>query len=141
MPELSYPTLTVRTDYEGAAPAEVENLVTRPLEGVLGTIKGLRQIRSVSKAGRSDIYLAFYWGTNIDVASLEVREKMEQVELPLEISAPSLLRFNPNNDPIIRMSLSQKADTGPPGGRDPVGSLSRLRRYADLQLSRASGNA
>ncbi len=132
LPELSYPTLTVRTDFEGAAPAEVENLITRPLEGVLGTIKGLRQVRSVSKAGRSDVYLEFYWGTNIDIASLDVREKLEQVQLPLEISAPSLLRFNPNNAPIIRMSLSKALSEG----EDPTAALSNLRRYADLQLSR-----
>jgi len=132
LPELSYPTLTVRTDFAGAAPAEVENLISRPLEGVLGTIKGLRQVRSVSKAGRSDVYLEFYWGTNIDVASLDVREKLEQVFLPLEVTAPSLLRFNPNNDPIIRMSLSQELSEND----DPIASLSKLRRYADLQLSR-----
>lgn len=134
LPELSYPTLTVRTDFEGAAPAEVENLITRQLEGVLGTIKGLRQIRSVSKAGRSDIYLEFYWGTDVDVASLDVREKLEQVQLPLEVTAPSLLRFNPNNDPIIRMSLSQKTIEG--ANIDPAMALSNLRRYADLQLTR-----
>jgi len=132
LPELSYPTLTVRTDFEGAAPAEVENLISRPLEAVLGTIKGLRQVRSVSKAGRSDVYLEFYWGTNIDVASLDVREKLEQVQLPLEVAPPSLLRFNPNNAPIIRMSLSKKVDEG----QDPIAALSSLRRYADLQLSR-----
>ncbi|MDQ7050297.1 MAG: efflux RND transporter permease subunit [Enterobacterales bacterium] len=132
LPELSYPTLTVRTDFEGAAPAEVENLISRPLEGVLGTVKGLRQVRSVSKAGRSDVYLEFYWGTNIDVASLDVREKLEQVQLPLEVTAPSLLRFNPNNDPIIRMSLSQQIKDN----QDPLAALSNLRRYADLQLSR-----
>lgn len=132
LPELSYPTLTVRTDFEGAAPAEVENLISRPLEGVLGTIKGLRQVRSVSKAGRSDVYLEFYWGTNIDVASLDVREKLEQVFLPLEVTAPSLLRFNPNNDPIIRMSLNKELQDG----EDPTTALANLRRYADLQLSR-----
>ncbi|WP_196138450.1 efflux RND transporter permease subunit [Aliikangiella sp. G2MR2-5] len=132
LPELSYPTLTVRTDFEGAAPQEVENLITRPLEGLLGTIKGLKQLRSVSKAGRSDIYLEFHWGTNIDLASLDVREKMEQVQLPLEVSPPSLLRFNPNSAPIIRMSLSQKLNEGD----DPQASLASLRRYADQQLSR-----
>ncbi|PCI68022.1 MAG: acriflavin resistance protein [Gammaproteobacteria bacterium] len=132
LPELSYPTLTVRTDFPGSAPAEVENLITRPLEGVLGTIKGLRQVRSVSKAGRSDIYLEFYWGTNVDIASLDVREKMDQVPLPLEVKPPSLLRFNPNNEPIIRMSLSQKLEDGV----DKELALAKLRRFADLKLTR-----
>ena len=134
LPELSYPTLTVRTEFEGAAPSEVENLITRQLEGVLGTVKGLRQVRSVSKAGRSDIYLEFYWGTGVEMASLDVREKLEQVQLPIEIGAPSLLRFNPNNDPIIRMSLSRKAS--PDEDVDSIVQLAKLRRYADLQLSR-----
>ena len=132
LPELAYPTLTVRTDFEGSAPAEVENLITRPLEGNLGTVKGLRQVRSVSKAGRSDIYLEFFWGTNIDLASLDVREKMDQVQLPLEVKPSSLLRFNPNNEPIIRMSLSQKIDEN----IDPIIALAKLRRFADLKLSR-----
>ena len=132
LPELSYPTLTVRTDFPGSAPAEVENLITRPLEGVLGTIKGLRQVRSVSKAGRSDIYLEFYWGTNVDIASLDVREKMDQVPLPLEVKPPSLLHFNPNNEPIIRMSLSQKLEDG----TDKKLALAKLRRFADLKLTR-----
>src|SRR5690606_38639158 len=92
LPEMSYPTLTVRTEYPGSAPNEVENLISIPLEGNLATVKGLRQIRSVSKAGTSDIYLEFFWGTNMDLASLDVREKLEQVNLPLEIEAPTLLR-------------------------------------------------
>jgi hydrophobic/amphiphilic exporter-1 (mainly G- bacteria), HAE1 family len=132
LPELSYPTLTVRTDFPGSAPAEVENLITRPLEGALGTIKGLRQVRSVSKAGRSDIYLEFYWGTDVDIASLDVREKMDQVQLPLEVKSPSLLRFNPNNEPIIRMSLSQALQDG----EDPELALAKLRRHAELKLTR-----
>jgi hydrophobic/amphiphilic exporter-1 (mainly G- bacteria), HAE1 family len=132
LPELSYPTLTVRTEFPGSAPAEIENLITRPLEGALGTIKGLRQVRSVSKAGRSDIYLEFYWGTDVDIASLDVREKMDQVQLPLEVKSPSLLRFNPNNEPIIRMSLSQTLDKD----EDPQLALAKLRRHAELKLTR-----
>ncbi|MDH5434389.1 MAG: efflux RND transporter permease subunit, partial [Gammaproteobacteria bacterium] len=139
LPELNYPTLTVRTEFEGAAPVEVENLISKPLEGVLGTIKGLRQVKSVSRAGQSDVYLEFYWGTNIDLASLDVREKLEQVELPLEVKSPSLLRFDPNNDPIIRMSLSQKSadkNTEQPANINNQATLSELRRYSDLQLTR-----
>ncbi len=132
LPELSYPTLTVRTDFPGSAPAEIENLISRPLEGALGTIKGLRQVRSVSKAGRSDIYLEFYWGTDIDIASLDVREKMDQVQLPLEVKPPSLLRFNPNNEPIIKMSLSQPLKEGD----NKEQALTKLRRFADLKLTR-----
>lgn len=132
LPELAYPTLTVRTELPGSAPAEVENLISRPLEETLGTVKGLRQVRSVSKAGSSDVYLEFYWGSDMDLASLDVREKMDQIQLPLEVRPPTLLRFNPNNDPVLRMSLSKAAEDG----QDPVQAMAELRRYADNQLTR-----
>ncbi|MDT8428889.1 MAG: efflux RND transporter permease subunit, partial [Pseudomonadales bacterium] len=141
LPELAYPTLTVRTEYPGSAPNEVENLISIPLEGNLATVKGLRQIRSVSKAGTSDIYLEFFWGTNMDLASLDVREKMEQVNLPLEIEAPTLLRFNPNNEPVLRLSLSRTVPDSRSAvlldqGRAESQVLASLRREADLRVTR-----
>jgi HAE1 family hydrophobic/amphiphilic exporter-1 len=65
MPELSYPTLTVRTEYAGAAPEEVENDVSRPIEEALGVIGGLRRISSISRAGVSDVVLEFSWGAEM----------------------------------------------------------------------------
>ena len=55
LPELSYPTLTVRTELPGAAPEEVENLVTKPTEEAVSVIKNVRQVRSVSRPGESEI--------------------------------------------------------------------------------------
>jgi len=74
LPDLSYPTLTVRTEYVGAAPAEIENLVTEPIEESVGVVKNLRKLHSVSRTGQSDVILEFAWGTNMDKASIEVRE-------------------------------------------------------------------
>lgn len=51
LPDLAYPTLTVRTDFSGAAPAEIENLITRPVEDVVGVVRGVRQVSSVSRPG------------------------------------------------------------------------------------------
>jgi len=73
LPDLSYPTLTVRTEYTGAAPAEIETLVSEPLEESLGVVKNLRKIKSVSRTGQSDVVLEFAWGTDMDQAGLEVR--------------------------------------------------------------------
>ncbi|NVJ60491.1 MAG: efflux RND transporter permease subunit [Gammaproteobacteria bacterium] len=106
LPDLSYPTLTVRTDYTGAAPAEIENLITKPIEESLGVVKNLRQIRSVSKAGQSDVLLEFNWGTDMGLAGLDVREKLDIVQLPLDVKRPSLLRFNPSLAPIVRLSVT-----------------------------------
>ncbi|GHG67661.1 acriflavin resistance protein [Alishewanella longhuensis] len=107
LPDLSYPSLTVRTTYLGAAPAEVEQLVSKPVEEALGIVKGARKVTSVSRAGRSDVVLEFDWGTDMDLALLEVREKLDVLFLPLDVEKPLLLRFNPNLDPVVRLSLSK----------------------------------
>ncbi|MBW8808331.1 MAG: efflux RND transporter permease subunit, partial [Lysobacter sp.] len=83
LPDLSYPTLTVRTEYAGAAPTEIETLISEPLEEAVGVVKGLRKLKSVSRTGQSDVVLEFAWGTDMDQASLEVRDKMEALNLPL----------------------------------------------------------
>lgn len=75
MPNMSYPTLTVRTVYPGTAPEEMESVVSRPLEQQLGVIPKLVSISSVSKAGQSDVTLEFQWKTDMDLVSQEVREK------------------------------------------------------------------
>src|SRR5205085_6939883 len=77
LPDLSFPTLTVRTEYTGAAPTEIENLITQPVEEAVGVVKNVRRVRSVSRTGQSDVTLEFAWGTNMDMAAIEVRDKLE----------------------------------------------------------------
>ncbi|MCW4455038.1 efflux RND transporter permease subunit [Flavobacterium sp. MXW15] len=134
LPDLSYPTLTVRTDYEGAAPAEVETLISQPAEEVLGIVKGLRKLKSISRTGQSDVVLEFAWGTDMQQAGLDVRDKMETLQLPLEAKPPVLLRFNPSTQPIMRLALSSKQEGG--SEADAVRRLMELRRYADEDLKR-----
>ena len=134
LPDLSYPTLTVRTDYEGAAPTEVETLISQPAEEALGVVKGLRKLKSISRTGQSDVVLEFAWGTDMEQAGLDVRDKMETLQLPLEAKPPVLLRFNPSTQPIMRLALSAKADGG--DETDAVRRLMELRRYADDDLKR-----
>ncbi|MEX2363260.1 MAG: efflux RND transporter permease subunit, partial [Balneolaceae bacterium] len=105
LPELSYPTLTVRTAFEGAAPIEVENLITKPVEEAVGVVKGVRQVRSISRAGQSDVVLEFAWGSDMNIANLDVMSKLDAVQLPLEAKKPVTLRFDPTLDPIIRYAL------------------------------------
>ena len=110
LPDLSYPTLTVRTEYEGAAPLEVENLLSQPVEEAVGVVKNVRKVHSVSRTGQSDVVLAAAWGTDMDMASLEVRDKLDTLQLPLDAKRPLLLRFNPSTDPILRLGLSAAGD-------------------------------
>ena len=128
LPDLSYPTLTVRTNYTGAAPAEIEQLITKPIEEAVGVVKGLRKISSVSKAGQSDVLLEFEWDVAMDITSLEVREKLDLISLPLDVQKPLILKFNPSLDPIIRLGL-QTSDNS-------VTGLTKLRTYAEYDVKR-----
>ncbi len=110
MPDISYPTLTVRTEYPGTAPEEVETLLSRPLEQELGIVPHLANISSISKAGQSDIVLEFEWGTDMNVMSQEVREKADRVFLPQDAKKPLLLRYDPSLDPIMRIGLHGPQD-------------------------------
>jgi hydrophobic/amphiphilic exporter-1 (mainly G- bacteria), HAE1 family len=132
MPELNYPTLTVRTEYEGAAPEEVENEISRPIEEALGVIGGLNKISSISRAGISDVVLEFVWGTDMAKATQEAMEKLELVFLPREAERPLLLHFDPALDPIMELSFS-----GTGQRYEGEQGLRRLRRLAELQIKRA----
>ena len=132
MPELSYPTLTVRTEYAGAAPEEVENDVSRPIEEALGVVSGLNRISSVSRAGVSDVVLEFAWKTDMSEALQDTLEKLDLVFLPAGTERPLILRFDPSLDPVLELSLSGRGEAFQ--GED---GLRRLRRLAELQLKRA----
>ncbi len=138
LPELSYPTLTIRTEYVGAAPAEVENLITKPIEEVVGIVKNVQKISSISRSGQSDVILEFAWGMDMDYAILEVREKLDALELPLEVKRPIILRFDPSLDPIMRFGLYRDSgeDAVKPVDDFDEENLKSLRRFADEQIKK-----
>ena len=105
LPEIRYPSVTVQTDFPNTAPVDVENLVTRPLEEAVGVVPGLLRVHSISQAGMSQITLEFAWGTNMDFASLDVREKIDLIQLPQDVRPPVLLKYDPALDPVLRIGL------------------------------------
>src|SRR5262245_14223762 len=119
LPDISYPSLTVRTDLPDAAPGDVEQFVTRPVEEGVGVVPGLVRMHSISRPGQSEVTLEFGSSTRMDLAALSVREKLDLVTLPREARRPAILRFDPSLDPILRVR--------PTGGDN----LQRLRRIAD----------
>ncbi|GAC14624.1 efflux RND transporter permease subunit [Aliiglaciecola lipolytica] len=138
LPELSYPTLTIRTDYVGAAPGEIEQLVSKPIEEAVGIVKGVRKVTSASKAGQSDVVLEFEWGTEMDMASLEVREKLDVLLLPLDVKRPLLLRFNPSLDPVMRFGLGINegaSDASSTVVMDET-AMKKVRTYAEEDIKR-----
>jgi HAE1 family hydrophobic/amphiphilic exporter-1 len=106
LPDISYPTLTIRTEFAGTAPGEVENLISKPIEEAVGIISGVVRTSSISRPGISDVILEFDWDSNMDFASLEVREKLDMLTLPVGAESPLLLRFDPSLDPIMRIGIS-----------------------------------
>ncbi len=110
LPDLSYPSLTVETKLDGAAPGEVEVLLSRPIEEVVGTVAGVKRLTSVSRPGLSQVTLEFAWGRAMDFAALDVRQKLDMLRLPREATKPLLLRFDPANDPVMRLYLTGGGD-------------------------------
>lgn len=107
LPNLNLPYAAVITSYQGAGPEEIEKAVTRPLEDVLGTVQGVKNILSYSMSGTSIVLLEFEWGQDMDFAALNMREKVDQVErfLPDAAEKPTVVKFDPNMMPVMTLAL------------------------------------
>ncbi|MEM1007573.1 MAG: efflux RND transporter permease subunit, partial [Myxococcota bacterium] len=119
MPEMNHPRLTIRTEYPGSTPEEVEQEISRPVEEILGTVGHLQRMESRSRAGMSEVVIEFSWRASMELAMQEVREKLDVLRLPEEAKKPVLLRYDPNLEPMMILRLSGRPD------------LFRLRRYAE----------
>ena len=106
MPDIAYPTITVRTEYPGTAPQEVETQISQPLEQQLAIVSKLERINSISRAEQSDIVMEFSWGSDMSEIAQEIREKLDRVRLPEEAKRPIILRYDPTLDPIMRIGLT-----------------------------------
>ncbi|MCA0987819.1 efflux RND transporter permease subunit [Guptibacillus algicola] len=107
-PDLTFPVAAVTVTYEGAGPEEVENLLASPLENVMGTLPNVESISSISRNGGALILISFEWGTDMDFATLNMREQIDAVRdsLPSDVPMPKVLRFNPSDIPIMQLGVS-----------------------------------
>ncbi len=121
LPDMELPYLAISTSYANAGPEEVERSVTRPLESAISSVSGLDTMQSTSSSGSSLIVLAFNFGTNLDTATNEVRDKIDLVKslLPADAGTPLIIRADPSMMPIMSYVLS--------GNRTPE----ELRQYAE----------
>ncbi|MBU1727230.1 MAG: efflux RND transporter permease subunit, partial [Candidatus Omnitrophica bacterium] len=113
MPEIEPPAITVVSTYPGASPEDVEIKVTEELENQLATTPGLEKITSSSYEGVSVITLKFIWGTNLDEASNDIRDRIELAkrllpDIPDEMDNPFIFKFNTANIPIIYLGITAK---------------------------------
>jgi Cation/multidrug efflux pump len=111
MPEIEPPSITVVSSYPGASPDDVEIKVTEPLENQLATTPGLEKITSRSSESSSVVSLKFKWGTNLDEASNDIRDRIELTkrylpDIPDEMDNPFIFKFNTANIPIVYMGIT-----------------------------------
>jgi HAE1 family hydrophobic/amphiphilic exporter-1 len=139
LPDISYPTLTVRAELTGAAPVEIENLLTKPIEEAVGVVRNVRLVRSVSRSGQTDVTIEFIWGTDMAMAGVDVREKLDILFLPLEASRPLLLRFDPSSEPIVRLGLLCKSEWTVPEATDEQGVVTPAVTKTDAECGTESG--
>jgi len=110
-PAIEPPSISVISVYPGASSHDVETKVTEPLENQLGTTPGLEKITSHSLEGLSTITLKFKWGTNIDEASNDIRDRVDLAkrflpDIPDEMDNPFIFKFNTANIPIIFVGVT-----------------------------------
>ena len=124
MPDVTFPSLTVRVAYDDVGPLEMEELVTRPIEQRVSAIAGLQEITSTSSEGQSQIRLSFDWGVDLNEAADDLRSRLDfaRMQLPEDADPPMMYKFDASSIPIMFMGLS--------GDLDPV----ELREIAENDL-------
>jgi len=112
MPDITYPTLSISTEYENASSEEVEELITRPVEEAMSAVPGVEEVTSVSAEGRSSVRVTFSWGTNLDEAANDIRERLDRVipRLPEDADRPRLRKFDLASFPILIMGVSSNLE-------------------------------
>ena len=112
MPDVTYPSITVRVGYAGVGPLEIEELVVRPLEQSLAAVPGLEQINSTASEGSGQVRLSFAWGTDLNDAADEVRTRVDRVRgrLPEDADPPSIQKFDSSASPIVGIGVEGDFD-------------------------------
>jgi HAE1 family hydrophobic/amphiphilic exporter-1 len=112
LPDIELPTLTISTEYEGASPEVMERLVTQTLEEIVATVPGVEQITSTSSEGNSRVRVSFVWGTQIDMAAIDVQSKLEHEidELPEDVVRPQIRKFDIASFPVVILGVSSSLD-------------------------------
>ncbi|MBL8021334.1 MAG: efflux RND transporter permease subunit [Leptospirales bacterium] len=137
IPDIEYPRVTIVTLYSNSAPEEIENLITKPISEAVGTVGSIQKIQSESLEGISLVTLQFSWGTNIDFAVMEVREKLDLIRgtLPQDAGRSVVTRFDPNQSAFMEVVFFSKE----------LGNSQDLRHYlrneVKVFLERADGVA
>jgi HAE1 family hydrophobic/amphiphilic exporter-1 len=112
LPSIELPTVTVRTQYEGADPIVMERLVTQIVEEIVATVPGVEEMTSISYEGNSRVRVSFSWGTDLDAAAVDVQATLEDEisELPDDIVGPRVSKFDVDTYPVVLLGISSTLD-------------------------------
>lgn len=112
MPDITYPTVSISTTYEDASPQEVEELITKPVEDAVSAVTGVEEITSTSVEGQSDVRVSFTWGTDLDAATADIRDRIDRIisNMPDEAERPRVRKFDVASFPIIICGVSTDID-------------------------------
>ncbi len=112
MPDVTYPTLSILTSYSNASPEEIEELISRPIEAALSAVPGVENIFSTSSEGNSNVRVTFTWGTDLDTAANDIRDRLDRVIpiLPEDAERPRLRKFDLASFPILILGASSELD-------------------------------
>jgi HAE1 family hydrophobic/amphiphilic exporter-1 len=137
LPELNFPIAAVLTEYEGVGPEEIENSLTKLIEGAASRVDGIKEVRSVSERGLSMVVLEFDWGTNIDLAVQNIREELDMIPdfmFPDDADDPRIMRFDPADIPLMGIGVVG-------GGNNPIQLEKITKDYLEDPLTGVEGVA
>lgn len=135
LPDLSFPSLTVRVSYPGVGPREIEETITRPIEQTVAAVSGLDQLNSTSSEGSSRVTLNFVWGTDLGEAADDLRSRIDRIRgrLPEDADPPVIFKFDSNAWPIMTVAVQ--------GEMDEVALREMAERTLSPRLERVNGVA
>ena len=135
MPEITFPTLSIMTSYDNTGPEEIEQIITRPIEEAMSAVPGVEEVFTVSSEGSSSVRVMFSWGTDLNAAIDDVRERLDRIipRLPEEVERPVLRKFDPAMFPILVL--------GALSNLDPIQTRRILDEQISYRLERVAGVA
>jgi len=135
LPDMNFPSLTIRVGYAGVGPREIEESVTRPIEQAVSAVSGLEQMQSSSAEGSSTVRLNFAWGSDLGEAAEDVRSRIDRIRarLPEDADPPVIYKFDSSAFPIMSLAVE--------GDFDPVQLRELAERTIAPRLERVNGIA
>jgi HAE1 family hydrophobic/amphiphilic exporter-1 len=135
MPDISYPTLSISCRYENAGPEEIEELITRPIEQAVSAVPGVEELTSVSVEGQGTVRVTFSWGSDLDAAANDIRDRLDRIidHLPEDSDRPTLRKFDLASFPILILGASSNLD--------PVKARRIIEDQVQYRLERVPGVA